>query len=268
MRELVLDFTKDTEWLPSVTQDMTDAIHVELTDIEDPDQLAEAIQLGANWTFDFVEALSAGLVRGYGDERERWVGAPPPSALRWLMPCSTATRGRSSGPADAWDTSSNRLTGRSSFGVRTRMSGSMPRWRTLSARRCSCSVRWARECRSSSRGPGYALPGGWGRELTARLWRSTRHDVDQAREFVLTELGRLVADDDHFRRLSARLRVYLEENMGPSRSARRLGVHEHTITNRIRAAQELLPHPIERRICELQVALRLIRLARAPLELS
>ena len=91
-------------------------------------------------------------------------------------------------------------------------------------------------------------------------------DVDQAREFVAAELGPLVTDNDHFRRLSATLRVYLEENMSPSRSARRLGVHEHTITNRIRAAQELLPHPIERRVSELQVALRLIRLAQGPLE--
>jgi len=33
-----------------------------------------------------------------------------------------------------------------------------------------------------------------------------------------------------------------------------------------RAAQELLPHPIERRVCELQVALRLIRLAQGSLE--
>ena len=62
--------------------------------------------------------------------------------------------------------------------------------------------------------------------------------------------------------------MYLDENMSPSRAVRRLGVHEHTITNRIfRAAQELLPHPIERRVCELQVALRLIRIAEAPLEL-
>jgi hypothetical protein len=86
MRELVLHFTKDHEWLPSVTQDITDAIHVELADvdaepemrlpldsllrayhigqatffrrwsekaradIEDPDQLAEAIELRASWT--------------------------------------------------------------------------------------------------------------------------------------------------------------------------------------------------------------------------
>jgi DNA-binding PucR family transcriptional regulator len=93
-------------------------------------------------------------------------------------------------------------------------------------------------------------------------------DVGQAREFVASELGPLIADDDHSLRLSATLRVYLEENLSPSRAARRLGVHEHTITNRIRAAQELLPHPIEQRVGELQVALRLIRLAQRPLDLS
>ena len=88
-------------------------------------------------------------------------------------------------------------------------------------------------------------------------------DVGQAREFVRAELGQLLGDDDQSVRLSATLRVYLEENMSPSRASRRLGVHEHTITNRIRAAQELLPHPIEQRACELQVALRLIRLTQS-----
>ena len=88
-------------------------------------------------------------------------------------------------------------------------------------------------------------------------------DVGEAREFVRAELGQLLGDDDQSVRLSATLRVYLEENMSPSRASRRLGVHEHTVTNRIRATQELLPHPIEQRACELQVALRLIRLAQS-----
>ena len=89
-------------------------------------------------------------------------------------------------------------------------------------------------------------------------------DVEHAREFVAAELGRLAGGDDHSQRLTATLRVYLEENMSPLRAAQRLGVHENTITNRIRSAQELLPHPIEHRSPELQVALRLLRLAREP----
>ena len=38
MRELVLEFTKDPDWLPSVTTDITDAIHLELADVDaDPE---------------------------------------------------------------------------------------------------------------------------------------------------------------------------------------------------------------------------------------
>ena len=153
MRELVLSFTEDPEWLPSVSQDITDAIHAELADVNadpelrastyastdsvlrlivdlsrtgrppsealpppaavdyarefvrrglpldsllrayhigqatffrrwtakahetitDPHELTEAVELGANWTFDYVEKLSDGLVQRYGEERERWV---------------------------------------------------------------------------------------------------------------------------------------------------------------------------------------------------
>src|SRR5262249_3500692 len=85
-------------------------------------------------------------------------------------------------------------------------------------------------------------------------------DVEHAREFVANELGQLAAGDDHSRRLSATLRVYLEENMSPLRASQRLVAHENTITNRIGAAQELLPRAIDQRACELLVALRLIRL--------
>jgi hypothetical protein len=36
-------------------------------------QQARAIELGAEWTFEFIEALSARLVQLYAEERERWV---------------------------------------------------------------------------------------------------------------------------------------------------------------------------------------------------
>jgi PucR C-terminal helix-turn-helix domain/GGDEF-like domain len=87
-------------------------------------------------------------------------------------------------------------------------------------------------------------------------------DVTQARRFVADELGPLAADDDPSTRLCATLLVYLEENMSPRRAANRLGVHENTIANRVRTAQEQLGRPIEQRTAELQVALRLIRLER------
>ena len=40
--------------------------------------------------------------------------------------------------------------------------------------------------------------------------------------------------------------------MSPLTASQRLGGHENTITNRFRAVQELLPHPIEHRSCELR----------------
>jgi PucR C-terminal helix-turn-helix domain/GGDEF-like domain len=87
-------------------------------------------------------------------------------------------------------------------------------------------------------------------------------DIEHARSFVASELGPLAADDDTARRLAATLRVYLEENASPRRTAQRLGVHENTVVNRVRAAQELLDRPIEPRTSELLVALRLQRLVR------
>jgi hypothetical protein len=89
-------------------------------------------------------------------------------------------------------------------------------------------------------------------------------DLDHARAFVSSELGPLAEDDDTARRLAATLRVYLEEHASPRRTAQRLGVHENTVVNRIRAAQEILDRPIAARSSELLVALRLERLVREP----
>jgi hypothetical protein len=87
-------------------------------------------------------------------------------------------------------------------------------------------------------------------------------DLDQARVFVVRELGPLADDDDSARRLAGTLRVYLEERSSPSRTADRLGVHANTIPNRIRAIEELLGRPVDSRVAELLVALRLAPLVR------
>src|SRR3954453_16823340 len=87
-------------------------------------------------------------------------------------------------------------------------------------------------------------------------------DLDQARAFVVGELGPLASDDDSALRLAGTLRVYLEERSSPSRTAHRLGVHANTIPNRIRAIEDLLGHPVDSRVAELMVALRLAPLVR------
>jgi hypothetical protein len=73
-----------------------------------------------------------------------------------------------------------------------------------------------------------------------------------------TSSARFTEDPDWLSLGLATLRVYLEGNTSPLRASHRLGVDENTITNRIRAAPELLPHPIEHRSAELLVALRLM----------
>lgn len=82
-------------------------------------------------------------------------------------------------------------------------------------------------------------------------------DVDQARAFVSRELGELAADDDVARRLAATLRVYLDENASRSRAAKRLNIHDNTVSYRVRQAQELLGRRVDERSLELRVALAL-----------
>lgn len=85
-------------------------------------------------------------------------------------------------------------------------------------------------------------------------------DTGVAREFVEHELGALSGEDDSTRRLAVTLHTYLEELASPRRTAHRLGVHENTVKNRIRAAEEILGHSPQQRVGELLLALRLARL--------
>jgi DNA-binding PucR family transcriptional regulator len=91
-------------------------------------------------------------------------------------------------------------------------------------------------------------------------------DLDHARDFVGRQLGPLSSGDEDIVRLSATLRVYLEERSSPRRTAERLGVHSNTVANRVRAAQELLGEPIEGRVPELLVALKLAPVVRGALD--
>jgi DNA-binding PucR family transcriptional regulator len=405
MRELILRFTEDPEWLPSVSQDITDAIHAELADVNadpelrastyastdsvlrlivdlsrtvrppreavpppaavdyarefvrrglpvdsllrayhigqatffrrwatkahetvtDPDALTEAVELGADWTFAYVDKLSDGLVRRYGEERERWVrsAAAVRSQLIDELLAGEPVDAERAGGRLGYELGRNHLAfaiwsdaphergdialamiERAAVELVSSLGMAAP---LLVPRGRLCLAGWIGgrgddhivdlthahvDVRSfptvlaafGSAGVGVA---GFVRshreafharrvaQLTDQRAGTVTHydtvalaalasvDVGEAREFVKAELGQLLGDDDHSVRLNATLRVYLEENMSPSRASRRLGVHENTITNRIKAAQERLPHPIEQRTCELEVALRLIRLAQS-----
>ena len=90
-------------------------------------------------------------------------------------------------------------------------------------------------------------------DLTALL---TADPVEAVR-FTDAELGQLLEDTDDAARLRATIRFYLEENLSPARTARRLGIHRNTVVYRVKQTEQLLGHAIEQRRLQLEVALRL-----------
>ena len=71
-------------------------------------------------------------------------------------------------------------------------------------------------------------------------------DLEQARTFVRRELQGLTATDDATARPAGTLRTYLEERSSRSRTAKRLGIHENTVSYRVKQA-EVDPRPLRRR---------------------
>ena len=80
-------------------------------------------------------------------------------------------------------------------------------------------------------------------------------DRAQAQAFVIRQLGPLTAPDETSVRLVATLRAYLDEHASRSRAAKRLGVHENTISYRVRQAEEILGRSVDEETLELHVAL-------------
>jgi DNA-binding PucR family transcriptional regulator len=68
-------------------------------------------------------------------------------------------------------------------------------------------------------------------------------DVGAAREVARVTLGPLAGNDDASRRLLATLRVFFEEAQSYARTARRLGLHQNTVSYRVRRAIELTGEP-------------------------
>jgi DNA-binding PucR family transcriptional regulator len=88
-------------------------------------------------------------------------------------------------------------------------------------------------------------------------------NIDQARDFVARELGSLASADETTRRLAATVRTYLDENGSRGRTAKRLSIHENTVSYRLRQAEELLGRTVDKRTLELRVALALAELVDA-----
>jgi DNA-binding PucR family transcriptional regulator len=83
-------------------------------------------------------------------------------------------------------------------------------------------------------------------------------DDTRAREFVADELGPLAGDDERGARLRETVAAWLSTGSHVG-AASLLDIHEHTVRNRLRQAEELCGTTLAARRTELAVALRLHR---------
>jgi PucR C-terminal helix-turn-helix domain/GGDEF-like domain len=284
------------------------------TDVSDADAAARAIELGANWTFDYIHALNRELVARYTSERAAWVRSPDavrtetvrallaghPIDVNAAAPRLGYELGRhhlafvvwSDGdefwPENLIALESSALELASAIGAEAPLlvplgRGLVAAWVGAREPIVVPDVRIASACLIAIGSPGADLrgfrtshddamharrvarlagrgPGTVTRYEDVALLALASSDSELARRFVASELGPLSGGGDEIVRLAATLRVYLEENASPRRTGRRLGIHENTVKNRVRAAGDLLGHAAEERVAETLVALRLMRL--------
>jgi DNA-binding PucR family transcriptional regulator len=85
-------------------------------------------------------------------------------------------------------------------------------------------------------------------------------DERRAREFAHRELVGLDGGDERSRRLRETLQAYFGSGQNAAAAAARLGVHDQTVSYRLRTIEERLGRPVTARRAELDVALRLMEL--------
>lgn len=78
-----------------------------------------------------------------------------------------------------------------------------------------------------------------------------------ARAFVANELSGIDDDSTASRRIRETIVAYFAAEHNAASAAAALGVHQQTVANRLRAAEERLGHPVAARRVELETALRL-----------
>jgi hypothetical protein len=87
-------------------------------------------------------------------------------------------------------------------------------------------------------------------------------DEGRARAFAARELEGIDGADQRSVRLRETLRAYFACGQNASAAAAVLGVHEHTVTYRLRSAEDRLGRPVAARRAELELALRVLELDR------
>ncbi len=86
-------------------------------------------------------------------------------------------------------------------------------------------------------------------------------DLEQASRFVRSALGDLAQSDATTRELAMTMRAFLDHGSNLRATASALRVHHNTVANRIRRAEQLLPHPTVGRTAEILTALELLTIA-------
>lgn len=84
-------------------------------------------------------------------------------------------------------------------------------------------------------------------------------NFEEARNFIARELGPIDDETAVARRIRETLAAYFAAEYNAASAAASLGVHQQTVANRLRAAEERLGHSIGARRVELELALRLRR---------
>jgi hypothetical protein len=80
---------------------------------------------------------------------------------------------------------------------------------------------------------------------------------EEARAFVAHELRGIADDSAPSERIRETLAAYFAAEHNAASAAATLGIHQQTVANRLRAAEERLGHPVGTRRVELELALRL-----------
>jgi DNA-binding PucR family transcriptional regulator len=83
-------------------------------------------------------------------------------------------------------------------------------------------------------------------------------DDDALEQFLVAELGPLRADAPEIQRLRETIQAWLSTGTNIA-TAEALGLHEHTVRNRLRRSEELLGRGLTQRRAELEAALHLWR---------
>ena len=212
------------------------------------------------------DRLAAGTRRGTRHSRRRWRPRSHRSAIvsgpraRWSSRSASCRSPPGSALATpsrpaSWMTSGSTRTPRPGFGSRSANPGTAS---PAFARATTRPSQARRVAELAARPPAPSPATRASRSPRSRPPTSTR----PARSSRASSTGLLPATTISPPGSPPPLRTYLDEHSSRSRTAKRLGIHENTVSYRIKQAEEILGRSVDQRTLELRVALALAHLVR------